>query len=113
MANRSEREAAAQRRYWRFNLLAIALVLACSMTVSLLPALLNLAAAHGLPWRWRPPFALAAQGAILCYIALTVGYALLMAWRDRRLAGELAEAEPERIGPDKPTAASRHAHDEA
>jgi len=75
----------AHRRYWRFNLLSIAVLMALGFLVSFViplaaPALTQVRFAG-----FSLPFYLGAQGAILIYVGLIVVYIVLMQRADRTL----------------------------
>jgi len=85
----SDAMALAHRRYWRFNLALIAILMTIGFIVSFVMPLL----AH----RFRSvrfagfhlPFYIGAQGAILAYVALVVIYIVLMQRADRALQAAL------------------------
>jgi putative solute:sodium symporter small subunit len=81
----SEAMARAHRRYWRFNLICITVLMTLGFLVSFAvplaaPALSSVRFA-GL----RLPFYVGAQGAIIVYVALIVAYIVLMQRADRTL----------------------------
>jgi putative solute:sodium symporter small subunit len=81
----SDAMARAHQRYWRFNLVCIAVLMALGFLVSFVvplaaPALSGLRFAG-----FSLPFYVGAQGAILVYVALIVAYIVLMQRADRTL----------------------------
>jgi putative solute:sodium symporter small subunit len=76
----------AHRRYWRFNVVLILVLMAIGFGVSFLVPL----AARGLSdvrlFGFSLPFYMGAQGAILIYLVLIVVYIALMQIADRTLA---------------------------
>ncbi|MBN3857692.1 DUF4212 domain-containing protein [Paraburkholderia sp. Ac-20340] len=85
--------ALAHRRYWRFNVALIAVLMTIGFTVSFVAPLLA-RALDGVRFAgFSLPFYLGAQGAILVYVALVVIYIVLMQRADRELqAAREAEA---------------------
>lgn len=81
----SEAMAHAHRRYWRFNLALIAVLMTIGFAVSFIAPLFA-HALDGLRFAgFSLPFYLGAQGAILIYVALVVVYIVLMQHADRVL----------------------------
>jgi putative solute:sodium symporter small subunit len=78
----------AARRHWRVSLGATLCVLLLSATVSFVPPMLayrqhrGAAAATiaGMPW----PYFIGAQGAVLVFVLLVIGYTMVMSRADRR-----------------------------
>ena len=85
----SDAIALAHRRYWRFNVALIAVLMTIGFVVSFVAPLF----AHRLDRvrfaGFRLPFYLGAQGAILVYVALVVVYIALMQRADRVLRAAL------------------------
>ncbi|WP_414451401.1 DUF4212 domain-containing protein [Burkholderia sp. 22PA0099] len=105
--------ARAHARYWRFNLILIAVLMTIGFGVSFVvpffaPALAGLRFAG-----FSLPFYLGAQGAILIYLLLIAVYVLLMQRADRTLRRDYAAfdtgqgGEPESAEPG----VTRHMHD--
>lgn len=77
--------ARAHRRYWRFNLALIAVLMTIGFAVSFVLPLMAPALAGVRIGGFHLPFYFGAQGAILVYIALIVVYIVFMQFADRRL----------------------------
>lgn len=86
--------ARAHRRYWRFNLLLIATLMALGFIVSFVVPLIAPALAQVRIGGFRLPFYFGAQGAILVYLALILVYILLMQRADRQLQRVLEAEQP-------------------
>jgi putative solute:sodium symporter small subunit len=87
----SARAAAAQahRRYWRYNLIVIAVLFVPGGVISFVVPLFAPALAP-IHWRgWSLPYYLGAQGATLLYVLLIAIYIVLMQRADRRLKASL------------------------
>lgn len=85
--------ARAHRRYWRFNLALIGVLMALGFSVSFLVPLFARELA-GLRFAgFSLPFYLGAQGAIVIYLALIVIYIVAMGVADRAMRRAM-EAEP-------------------
>ncbi|MEK6350153.1 MAG: DUF4212 domain-containing protein [Burkholderia sp.] len=99
------RLARAHARYWRFNLILIAVLMAIGFGVSFVvpffaPALTGLRFAG-----FSLPFYLGAQGAILIYLLLIAVYVLLMQRADRILRRDYAAYDAGRGGEPGPAEA--------
>ena len=81
----SEAMARAHRRYWRFNLLSIGVLMALGFLVSFVVPLAAPALSKVRFAGFSLPFYVGAQGAILIYVALIVVYIVLMQRADRTL----------------------------
>ncbi|MGF6762994.1 putative solute:sodium symporter small subunit [Paraburkholderia sp. GAS33] len=77
--------ARAHRRYWRFNLLSIGVLMALGFLVSFVVPLAAPALSKVRFAGFSLPFYVGAQGAILIYVALIVVYIVLMQRADRTL----------------------------
>jgi putative solute:sodium symporter small subunit len=77
--------ALAHRRYWRFNLVLIAVLMAIGFSVSFVVPLFARELSAVRIAGFRLPFYLGAQGAILIYLALILVYIVLMTFADRTL----------------------------
>lgn len=77
--------ARAHRRYWRFNLLSIGVLMALGFIVSFMVPLAAPALSKVRFAGFSLPFYIGAQGAILIYVALIVVYIVLMQRADRTL----------------------------
>jgi putative solute:sodium symporter small subunit len=77
--------ALAHRRYWRFNIVLIAALMAVGFSVSFIVPLFARELSAVRIAGFRLPFYLGAQGAILIYLALIVVYLALMTFADRAL----------------------------
>jgi len=77
--------ALAHRKYWRFNLALIAVLMTIGFFVSFVVPLLAPALAQVRVGGFSLPFYFGAQGAILIYLALIVVYIVLMQRADRQL----------------------------
>jgi putative solute:sodium symporter small subunit len=77
--------ALAHRRYWRFNVVLIAVLMAVGFSVSFIVPLFARELSAVRIAGFRLPFYLGAQGAILIYLALIVVYVVLMTFADRAL----------------------------
>ena len=75
----------AQRRYWRFNLCLIAVLMLAGCAVSFGIPLWSPGLSNVRFQGWRLPFYFGAQGAILIYLLLVGCYICLMQRADRRL----------------------------
>ena len=85
--------ARAQRRYWRFNLVLIGVLMAVGFSVSFVVPLFARELA-GLRFAgFSLPFYLGAQGAIVVYLVLIVIYIVAMGMADRAMRRAIA-AEP-------------------
>ncbi|MBN3723951.1 DUF4212 domain-containing protein [Burkholderia sp. Ac-20379] len=107
------RLARAHARYWRFNLILIAVLMAIGFGVSFVvpffaPALAGLRFAG-----FSLPFYLGAQGAILIYLLLIAVYVLLMQRADRTLRRDYAAFDAGQGGEPEPAQSDRtnDAHD--
>ncbi|QGZ61818.1 DUF4212 domain-containing protein [Paraburkholderia acidisoli] len=85
----SEAMAHAHRRYWRFNLALIAVLMALGFLVSFVAPLFARTLASVYFAGFSLPFYLGAQGAILVYVLLVVVYIVLMQRADRELQAAL------------------------
>ncbi len=99
------RLARAHARYWRFNLILIAVLMTIGFGVSFVvpffaPALAGLRFAG-----FSLPFYLGAQGAILIYLLLIAVYVLLMQRADRTLLRDYAAFHAGRGGDPEPAEA--------
>jgi putative solute:sodium symporter small subunit len=81
----SDAMARAHRRYWRFNLVLIAVLMAIGFVVSFVMPLASRNLSVVRFAGFRLPFYMGAQGAILIYLALIVVYIALMQRADRVL----------------------------
>jgi putative solute:sodium symporter small subunit len=81
----SDAMARAHRRYWRFNLLLIAVLMTLGFLVSFVMPLMAPALTQVRFAGFSLPFYLGAQGAILVYVGLIVVYIVLMRRADRTL----------------------------
>ncbi|MGF6596643.1 putative solute:sodium symporter small subunit [Paraburkholderia sp. GAS448] len=81
----SDAMARAHRRYWRFNLVLIAVLMAIGFVVSFVVPLASRNLSVVRFAGFRLPFYMGAQGAILIYLALIVVYIALMQRADRVL----------------------------
>lgn len=81
----SEAMALAHRRYWRFNVMLIAVLMAIGFVVSFVVPLLAQRLGDVRVAGFRLPFYIGAQGAILVYVALVAVYIVLMQRADRVL----------------------------
>ena len=99
--------ARAHRRYWRFNLLSIGVLMALGFLVSFVVPLAAPALSKVRFAGFSLPFYIGAQGAILIYVALIVVYIVLMQRADRTLQRAFdADAKVETVAtPTSPTAA--------
>jgi putative solute:sodium symporter small subunit len=77
--------ARAHRRYWRFNLVLIGVLMAIGFSVSFVVPLFARQLSSVFMAGFRLPFYLGAQGAILIYLVLIVIYIVLMTFADRAL----------------------------
>jgi putative solute:sodium symporter small subunit len=77
--------ALAHRRYWRFNVVLIAVLMAVGFSVSFIVPLFARELSAVRIAGFRLPFYLGAQGAILIYLALIAVYIVLMTLADRAL----------------------------
>ncbi|MGF6879048.1 DUF4212 domain-containing protein [Paraburkholderia sp. MM5477-R1] len=97
--------ALAHRKYWRFNLALIAVLMTLGFFVSFVVPLLAPALAQVHAGGFRLPFYFGAQGAILIYLALIVVYIVLMQRADRQLQHAF-EADSQRDAASCPAADS-------
>ncbi|TKC77976.1 DUF4212 domain-containing protein [Trinickia terrae] len=81
----TEAMALAHRRYWRFNVALIAVLMSIGFFVSFVVPALSRPLANVRIAGFRLPFYLGAQGAILIYLVLIVVYIVLMQRADRAL----------------------------
>ncbi|WP_118179717.1 DUF4212 domain-containing protein [Paraburkholderia phosphatilytica] len=81
----SEAMARAHRRYWRFNVTLIGVLMTIGFAVSFVVPLMARRLASVRFAGFSLPFYLGAQGAILIYVALIVAYMVLMQRADREL----------------------------
>ena len=92
----SSEMALAHRRYWRFNLVLIGVLMLIGFAVSFVVPLYARALSNVRVAGFRLPFYLGAQGAIIIYLLLIAVYIAAMTRADRRLrqtvAGEAARA---------------------
>jgi putative solute:sodium symporter small subunit len=77
--------ARAHRRYWRFNLVLIGVLMAIGFSVSFVVPLFARELWSVRVAGFRLPFYVGAQGAILIYLVLIVVYIVLMTFADRAL----------------------------
>ncbi|MBB3255770.1 putative solute:sodium symporter small subunit [Paraburkholderia bannensis] len=77
--------ALAHRRYWRFNLALIGVLMSIGFAVSFVAPLFARALDNVRIAGFSLPFYIGAQGAILIYVALVVIYIVLMQRADREL----------------------------
>ncbi|MBB5504388.1 putative solute:sodium symporter small subunit [Paraburkholderia sp. JPY681] len=104
--------ALAHRKYWRFNLALIAVLMTLGFFVSFVVPLLAPALARLRVGGFSLPFYFGAQGAILIYLALIVVYIVLMQRADRQLQRAF-EADSQRDAASGPAADStRDANDD-
>lgn len=93
--------ARAHARYWRFNVVLIAVLMATGFSVSFVVPFFAPALA-GVRWQFSLPFYVGAQGAILVYLVLIVVYIGLMQRADRILRRAYddyaAQADAARMG---------------
>lgn len=87
--------ALAHRRYWRFNLVSIGVLMTVGFCVSFVVPLFARELSTVRIAGFRLPFYLGAQGAILIYLALILVYIVLMTFADRTLR-RAAAADPTR-----------------
>ncbi|WP_322106636.1 DUF4212 domain-containing protein [Paraburkholderia sp. J41] len=85
----SEAMALAHRRYWRFNIALIAVLMTLGFLVSFVAPLFAHALAGVRFAGFSLPFYLGAQGAILIYVLLVGVYIVLMQRADRELQAAL------------------------
>ncbi len=81
----SDAMAYAHRRYWRFNLACIAVLMTLGFLVSFVVPLAAPMLSKVRFAGFSLPFYVGAQGAILVYVALIVAYIVLMRGADRTL----------------------------
>ncbi|MEQ5837853.1 DUF4212 domain-containing protein [Paraburkholderia acidicola] len=81
--------ARAHRRYWRFNLALIAVLMTLGLSVSFVVPLVARSLMAVRFAGFRLPFYIGAQGAILVYLALIAIYIVLMQRADRTLQNAL------------------------
>ncbi|MDG0026658.1 sodium/substrate symporter small subunit [Trinickia sp. Y13] len=77
--------AAAHRRYWRFNVMLISVLMLIGFAVSFVVPLFARTLSSVRVAGFRLPFYLGAQGAILIYLLLIVIYIAAMTRADQRL----------------------------
>jgi len=94
----SDAMARAHRRYWRFNLALIAVLMTIGFAVSFVMPLLAPRLGDMRFAGFHLPFYVGAQGAILVYVALVVVYIVLMQRADRALQAALDADETARPG---------------
>ena len=94
--------ALAHRRYWRFNLALIAVLMTLGFCVSFVLPLLAPALVRVRVGGFSLPFYFGAQGAILIYLALIVVYIVLMQRADRQLQRAF-EADSQRNAASDPS----------
>ncbi|EDZ98312.1 membrane protein-like protein [Burkholderia sp. H160] len=97
--------ALAHRKYWRFNLALITVLMTLGFFVSFVVPLLASELGQVRVGGFRLPFYVGAQGAILIYLALIVVYIVLMQRADRQLQRAF-EADAQRDAASGPTADS-------
>jgi putative solute:sodium symporter small subunit len=97
--------ALAHRKYWRFNLALIAVLMTLGFFVSFVVPLLAPGLAPVRVGGFSLPFYFGAQGAILIYLALIVVYIVLMQRADRQLQRAF-EADSQRDAASGPAADS-------
>ena len=98
----TEAMARAHRRYWRFNVALIAVLMAVGFAVSfVVPALARSLSAVRFAG-FRLPFYVGAQGAILIYLALIAAYIVMMQRADRVLKRAL-DADANEAAPSAET----------
>jgi putative solute:sodium symporter small subunit len=85
----SDAMALAHRRYWRFNLVLIAILMTIGFVVSFVVPLFSDRLDDVRFAGFRLPFYIGAQGAILVYVALVAVYIVLMQRADRVLQAAL------------------------
>jgi putative solute:sodium symporter small subunit len=81
----SSRMALAHRRYWRFNVALISVLMLIGFIVSFVVPLYARALSNVRVAGFRLPFYLGAQGAIIIYLLLIAVYIVAMTRADRRL----------------------------
>ena len=81
--------ALAHRRYWRFNLVLIGVLMTIGFAVSFVVPLFSHRLGDVRFAGFRLPFYIGAQGAILLYVALVAVYIVLMQRADRVLQAAL------------------------
>jgi len=81
----SDAMALAHRRYWRFNLVLIAILMTIGFVVSFVMPLLSHWLGDVRFAGFTLPFYIGAQGAIVVYVVLVVVYIVLMQRADRAL----------------------------
>jgi putative solute:sodium symporter small subunit len=89
----SEAMVLAHRRYWRFNVMLISVLMLVGFAVSFVVPLFARALTSVRVAGFRLPFYMGAQGAIVIYLVLIAVYIVGMTRADRRL--RLAAAEDE------------------
>jgi putative solute:sodium symporter small subunit len=85
----SDAMARAHRRYWRFNVVLIAILMTIGFIVSFVVPLVAHRLDHVRFAGFSLPFYIGAQGAILVYVALVAIYIVLMQRADRVLQAAL------------------------
>ncbi len=91
--------ALAHRRYWRFNVALISVLMLIGFGVSFIVPLFARPLSSVRMAGFRLPFYLGAQGAILVYLLLIVVYIAAMTRADRRLRhAAAADAAKEAVG---------------
>jgi putative solute:sodium symporter small subunit len=88
----SSEMALAHRRYWRFNVALISVLMLIGFTVSFVVPLFARALSSVRVAGFRLPFYLGAQGSIVVYLLLIVVYIAAMTRADRRLRQAVAAA---------------------
>ncbi len=93
----------AHRRYWRFNVMLISVLMLIGFAVSFLVPLFARALANVRVVGFRLPFYMGAQGAIVIYLALIGVYIVGMTRADRRLRQAAADDSANRpVGEARP-----------
>lgn len=87
----SEAMVRAHRRYWRFNVMLITVLMLIGFAVSFVVPLFAPALTSVRVVGFRLPFYMGAQGAIIVYLVLIAVYILAMTRADRRLRQAAAE----------------------
>ncbi|HVW50582.1 MAG TPA: DUF4212 domain-containing protein [Trinickia sp.] len=101
--------AAAHRRYWRFNVMLISVLMLIGFAVSFVVPLFARTLSSVRVAGFRLPFYLGAQGAILIYLLLIVVYIAAMTRADQRLR-QAADAD---VVTDAASGATRDATEDA
>ena len=108
----SSEMALAHRRYWRFNVALISVLMLIGFVVSFVMPLYARALSNVRVAGFRLPFYLGAQGAIVIYLLLIAVYIVAMTRADRRLQ-QAAAAESAQVGQAAHAAAASDAAREA